>query len=225
MTYHEEHKYVDFIGNYLMAFANLASTAKLHRVSQIITEIGSNGKMKFYTGSVPASPDIATTGTLLASLSLSSTAGVASLAVQSGLIVSAGATGTDGVYNVVISGGGGSGATATYQVHGGALTSITVTANGSGYTTAPTFGGFGSSGLSGATATAIMTGILVFNSVTPATAVATGVTGFVRITKSNDTPVIDLDVGTTNAFSVIMDSTFISSGGMVTCSTDVLIEG
>ena len=207
-----------------MTYANLASSTKMHRASQIIADIGSNGLMQFYTGSYPASPDIAPAGTLLASLALSSPAAAASYAVQSGVVTAGGTGGADGVYALSVTGGGGTGATGTYTVSGGSLATITITGNGFGYTSAPTLGGFGSAGLTGATATPVMTATLVFNAISTATAVATGTAGFVRIAAADGTGIIDLDVGATNAFSVIISNTFISSGGSVSCSAEVLLE-
>ena len=61
---------------------------------------------------------------------------------------------------VSITGGGGTGATATAVVVGGAVTSITVTAGGSGYTTAPTVSITGGGG-SGAAGTAVVVGGVV----------------------------------------------------------------
>ncbi len=208
-----------------MAYANLASATKLHRANQIVTDIGSNGLMSFYTGSYPVSPDITPSGILLVSLPLSPVSGVASFAVQSGLVLSGGTGGTDGVYSLTITGGGGTGAAGIFTVVGGVLTTIAINNNGYGYTTPPTFSGFTNAGLTGASAMPVMTGILVFNAISSATAIATGTAGFVRVSTSSSVGVIDLDVGTTNAFSVIVNNTFISSGGVVSCTADVLIEG
>lgn len=207
-----------------MGYVNLASLTKQHRASQLITDIGTDGVMNLYTGSYPSSPDLAPAGYLLASLPLSITAGVASLAVQSGLVTAAGTSGTDGVYALTITGGGGTGAAGTFVVSGGALASIVISNNGYGYTGPPTLSGFGTAGLSGATATAVMTGIMVFNAISTVMAVATGIAGFVRVATSGGVGIIDLDIGTTNAYSVVINNTYINSGGSVSCSADVLIE-
>lgn len=62
---------------------------------------------------------------------------------------------------VTLSGGGGSGATATAQVFGGAVNSVTITNPGSGYTTAPTVS-FSGGGGSGAAATATVAKIVTY---------------------------------------------------------------
>ena len=61
-----------------MAYVNLAATLKNTRAAAINTAIGTSGTLKLYTGAQPASPDSAATGTLLVTLPLSATAGVAS---------------------------------------------------------------------------------------------------------------------------------------------------
>lgn len=71
----------------------------------------------------------------------------------SGIAVTAGGSGYTTAPTVSITGGGGSGATATATVSGGVVTAITVTAAGTSYTTAPTVTFSGGGGL-GATATA-----------------------------------------------------------------------
>ena len=65
-----------------MSFVNLASATKFNRASQIVTDIGTGGFMALYSGSVPSSPDLPATGTLLASMQLSNVAAVVSLAVM-----------------------------------------------------------------------------------------------------------------------------------------------
>lgn len=208
-----------------MPYVNLASATKLHRTQQIISDIGTHGSMQFYTGTPPAGPDFAATGTLLASLPLSVTAaGVASLAVQQASIVTPGTTGTNGTYNLTFTGGGGVNAAGFFIVFANTLNQIVITTPGYGYTSAPTIGGFTNAGLSGATATAVMTGAILLNPVASAMAVASGTVGWARFAKSNGTGVLDLDVGTTNASSVVMDITSIATGGMVACSAVVLLE-
>lgn len=206
-----------------MAFANLSSLTKKNRANQIITAIGTSGFMTFWTGSIPASPDIAPSGILLASLPLAATAGVASFAVAFGVITAPGTGGTDGVYALTVTGDG-TGVIGTYTVTGGILSSIAITDNGSGFTTPPTFGGFGLAGLTGATSIPVMTGIILFNSISTATSVATGTVGFVRITTSGGTGILDLDAGTTNSFSVIMDNTFIANSSPVSVITNIILE-
>jgi hypothetical protein len=207
-----------------MAYANLASATKLSRANQVITAIGDGGYLQLWTGSPPASPDVAATGTLLASLPLSSTPAVASYAVGDAVITAVGSGGTNGEYAVAFSGGNGTNAAATFTVAAGSLSQIVITNVGSGYTSVPTMGGFGAAGLTGASAIAVLTATLVFNAISTATAVATGNAGWARIVNQNSTGIVDLDVGVTNAASVVMSNTFIVQGGSVSCSAQVLIE-
>ncbi|SDS41923.1 Phage tail tube, TTP, lambda-like [Pseudomonas prosekii] len=67
--------------------------------------------------------------------------------------VTAGGTGYTSAPSVAITGGGGTGATATAVLTGGSVTGITITNKGSGYTSVPTLALTGGAG-SGATATA-----------------------------------------------------------------------
>jgi hypothetical protein len=211
-----------------MAYANISSATKKHRASQIITDIGSGGFMKFYTGVMPPSPDVAPSGSLLVALPLSSPAGTVSLAVLSGFVTVPGTGGTDGTYALTITpamADPGTGATGLYTVSGGVLTGIQISSNGSGYAAPPTFSGFTMAGLTAAAASPVMTGILVFGAIGTASGTATGTTGYVRIATSGNVGVLDLDAGTTNGFSVIMNNTFIVTSGAVTCTVDILIEG
>jgi hypothetical protein len=78
---------------------------------------------------------------------------VASLA-----ITAPGSGGTAGTYALAFSGGGGgTGATGTYTISGGAVTAVTLTANGSGYMTAPSVL-FPTGDIVGASAVATLTG-------------------------------------------------------------------
>ena len=206
-----------------MAYANLASATKLSRSTQIISAIGSGGFMQLWTTTPPPSPDLSPNGVMLVALPLSSVAAVASYGVEAALITAPGTGGTNGVYALTITGSG-SGATGTFTVSGGVLSSIDMSVAGTNYATPPTLGGFGTAGLTGATATAVMTSVLVFNTITTATAAATGVAGWARVTTSGNVGILDLDVGTTNDFSVVMDNTFINMGGSVACSAQVMIE-
>ena len=70
--------------------------------------------------------------------------------------VTAGGTGYTTPPTVAITGGGGTGATATASITGAIVTAINITNGGSGYTTAPTIGLTGGGG-TGATATAAIT--------------------------------------------------------------------
>ncbi|MGE5501240.1 MAG: SGNH/GDSL hydrolase family protein [Ignavibacteriales bacterium] len=79
--------------------------------------------------------------------------GVASI---SGLV--AGSGGTNGQFDLAFSGGGGSGAAGRFVVSGGAVTTVTLTAAGHGYTSAPTISFAASAGLTGASASAVIAG-------------------------------------------------------------------
>ena len=204
-------------------YANLASSTKLARANQIISAIGTSGFMNFWTGAIPATPDFAPSGVLLATLPLSSTSGVASLCVINGVVTAPGSGGTDGVYTLTITDADGVGAAGSFTVTGGVLASISITSNGSGYV-APTFSGFTTAGLTGATASPVLTATIIFNTITPATSVSTGTVGFVRVTTSGGTGILDLDIGTTNSYSVIINNTFIAISTIVSISTNVLIE-
>jgi hypothetical protein len=206
-------------------YVNLASTTKSHRADQIIADIGTAGLMRLYTGSVPPSPDVAVTDTLLATLPLSSVAGVVSLAVQTAVVTAPGTSGIDGTYAMTFTGGGGGGGTAGYYiVRINSVVQAIISLPGAGYASAPTIGGFGAAGLSGTMILPVMTGLLTFNPIGTATAVATGIAGYARVTTAAGTPIIDLDVGVTNASSVVMNQTMVIDGSSVTCSADVLIE-
>ena len=76
------------------------------------------------------------------------------------ITVTAGGSGYTTAPTVSLTGGGGTGATATAVLAGSAVTSITITAGGSGYTTAPTVSITGGGG-SGATATAVLTALYI----------------------------------------------------------------
>ena len=73
-----------------------------------------------------------------------------------GITVTAGGSGYTSAPTVSITGGGGSGATATAVRASGAVTGVTLTNPGSGYTSAPTIAFSGGGGGSGATATATL---------------------------------------------------------------------
>lgn len=68
----------------------------------------------------------------------------------------AGSGGTNGTFALGISGGGGEKAAGYFVVAGGALVAIIITASGWDYATAPTFSFANSSGLTGASATAVI---------------------------------------------------------------------
>jgi len=78
------------------------------------------------------------------------------------LNLTAGGTGYTSAPTVAITGGGGTGATATASVSGGAVTGFTITNPGTGYTSAPTVGLTGGAG-TGAAATAVVHEEVDFN--------------------------------------------------------------
>jgi len=101
-----------------MAICNLNNvTVKTNRSTQILNAIGTSGLIKFYTGSPPADASVAATGTLLATLTCSSTFGTVTTGVSGGAsayltanaITSANgvATGTPGYARICTSGGTG----------------------------------------------------------------------------------------------------------------------
>ncbi|RWN24173.1 SGNH/GDSL hydrolase family protein [Mesorhizobium sp.] len=69
--------------------------------------------------------------------------------------ITAGASGTDGTFDLAFTGGAGSGAAGRFVVAGGALTQILITASGS-YTMAPSFSFAASAGLAGAAAAVVL---------------------------------------------------------------------
>ncbi|MCZ8098840.1 MAG: hypothetical protein O9972_13065 [Burkholderiales bacterium] len=75
--------------------------------------------------------------------------------IVSATVGTAGSGGANGTFALAFTGGGGTGAEGTFTVVGGALTAITITEPGSGYTSAPTLGFSASTGLTGAAGTAV----------------------------------------------------------------------
>lgn len=95
-------------------------------------------------------------------------------------VTAAGTGFADGTYNCGLSGGGGSGATATYTTSGGAITEVTVTNPGTGYTSAPTVS-FPSGGGSGAI------GLVYLNAFpTPHIPTPTFIDGYVILAQRSD---------------------------------------
>ena len=101
-----------------MAICNLDPVyLQTSRSTAINTAIGTSGVIKFYTGAPPADPSVAATGTLLATLTCSSTFGVVTAGVSGGAaavltanaITSANgvATGTPGYARIETSAGAG----------------------------------------------------------------------------------------------------------------------
>ena len=68
----------------------------------------------------------------------------------------AGSGGTDGTFAIAFSGGGGTGAAGKFVVNAGKVVAIQLQARGSGYTSAPAMSFAASSGLTGASATAVI---------------------------------------------------------------------
>lgn len=91
----------------------------------------------------------------------------------------AGSGGTDGVFDLAFSGGGGSGAVGKFVVSGGALTSITIIFPGVNFTSAPSPDFSASAGLTGASATLLLGNV-----------VASG--RYFAVPNSNDETFIDL---------------------------------
>ena len=95
---------------------------------------------------------------------------------------------TNGSYSCTFSGGGGTGAAATYTCSGGAVVSVVVTNVGSGYTSAPTVGF--ASGTSGTNAT----GTVILNAFpTPHYSTPTFIDGYIALAKGSDIYTCDLD--------------------------------
>lgn len=85
-----------------------------------------------------------------------STANALSKGVKSITGLVAGSGGTNGTFNLAFSGGAGTGAAGYFVVSGGAVTSVVITTWGYGYTAAPTISFAASAGLTGASATAVI---------------------------------------------------------------------
>lgn len=75
--------------------------------------------------------------------------------IVSAAVTAGGTGGTAGTYTLGISGGGGTGAAGTYTIAGGSVSSINITAGGTGYYAAPTLS-FPSGGVTGATGAAVL---------------------------------------------------------------------
>ena len=209
-----------------MAFINLSSVDKKARAGQISTSIGASGNMLIYTGSPPSSPDLTATGTLLVTLPLSATAGVAYTQVQSLVVVAPGSGGTAGAQTITGTTGTGTFFTAAVTVTAGAISAVNSISNAGQYSVNPTnvnvepvTGG----GLTGATVALTLTGELLFNAITTGTAVATGTAGYARIATSGGVGVVDLDVNTSGS-SVIITSTAVVSGGSVSVTSAAFVE-
>jgi hypothetical protein len=215
-----------------MAFINLSSADKKLRAGQIATSLGAGANALFYTGTPPLSPDLTATGTLLATLPLSSTACVAYTIVQSATPATGGTGGTNGTQTVTGTsgtvGGGGALFTASVTVAGGAITAV-LSVTGGQYSTSPSnVNGepVTGAGLVGATLALVMTSSCVFSAITPGTAVATGTAGYCRMATSAGVGVIDLDVGLASpgTAAMIISSVSVVSGGSVSITSSSFIE-
>lgn len=103
-----------------------------------------------------AAAEAARDAALLSRGVFSTTAKALSKGVVSTTGLVGGSGGTNGTFALAFSGGAGSGAAGVFTVAGGAVTSITITAAGDSYTSAPTISFAASSGLTGASATAVI---------------------------------------------------------------------
>ena len=85
-----------------------------------------------------------------------STANAMSMGVADLASLVAGSGGTNGTFDIAFSGGAGTGAAGRFVVAGGLIVSYLITSTGYGYTSAPTVSFAASSGLTGASATAVI---------------------------------------------------------------------
>ena len=103
-----------------------------------------------------AAAEAARDAALLSRGVFASTADALSKGVASLASLVAGSGGTNGTFDLAFSGGAGTGAAGRFVVAGGAVVSTVITATGRGYTSAPTVSFAASSGLTGASATAVI---------------------------------------------------------------------
>jgi Chitobiase/beta-hexosaminidase C-terminal domain len=157
---------VSFTGPGQTTTPSITPTTNGPRTSQLPVEIANTDPTAGTTiicytrdGSAPAC-----TGTPLACTAGSTFSPVAQAAAAtvSKVTVTAGGTGFVAAPNVTLTGGGGTGATATAIVTAGVVTAVAVNSPGAGYTSAPTVTFVGGGG-TGAAATAFVTDVLVFN--------------------------------------------------------------
>ena len=211
-----------------MSTLTLSAAAKQARANAILTALGASALIRIYTGSIPATPDTAATGTLLSTLT--GNAGGFGASVLSGInniVLGAGGAGYTSAPSVSFSGGGGTGAAASAVVSGGAVVQINVTNPGSGYTTAPTIsltgGGFTTAA---GTPTAVLGVVLQASAITQDSAAAnTGTPGYARLLSSGGVAVLDVDcsaVGGTGAMQIVPAT--ITAGAPVTCSSFLIDE-
>ena len=170
---------------------------KASRSQQITALAGANATLKIYSGTKPASPDAAATGTLLSTLTGNASAFGSTITsgVNQVAVGTAGA-GYTSAPTVSFSGGGGSGATAVAVISGGVVVGVTVTDPGTGYTSAPTVSFSGGGFTTAAAATAAVGVVLKVAAITSDPSAAnSGTPGYCRISSSGGTAVLDLDVG------------------------------
>ncbi len=215
-----------------MAILNLSLAAKQARANAISTIIGASGTIKLYNGTQPATPDTALSGnTLLSTMTGNATAFAAS-AVTNGVnnltggLGGTGMTPTNGTFAVAFAGGGGSGAAALAVVSSGAITGYIITNPGTGYTSAPTVSLAAGGGTPPTAPTAVLGVVLAANAITQdSSAAASGTPTFARISTSDGTAHIDVDVGAvgSNASFQITPAT-VTAGASVSCSSFAIEE-
>lgn len=212
-----------------MSTINFAAATKNHRVSQLVTDLGSAAYLLIYSGTQPASPDLTVSpGNLLCALPCSATWGTVTYAVQSATVNAVGSGGTNGAVTITGSSGTGTKFQATGSISGGALSgALTITVAGS-YSVAPTFVGEAVTGgsLTGATVNLAVTALVTAGGITQTNASGTGTATWARFATSNTAGaagIIDLDCGTSNA-SVILNTVSIVAGGPIVVSSAVIQE-
>ena len=146
------------------------------------------------------------------------TATVSVAGVITGIAVNSGGTGYTSAPTVVISGGGGTGATATATVANGEITGITVDSDGTGYTSPPTISFTGGGG-SGATASVSVAGVITGIAVTSG---GTGYTSAPTISFTDGGGTGATATATVSAAGVITGIT-VDSGGTDYTSPKVVI--
>lgn len=181
--------------------------------------------MLLYSGSPPASPDYAATGSLLVTLPLSTPAATASYAVQSVAIANPGSGGTNGAQIVTGTTGTGSKFQVSVTIAGNVITAILGISVVGAYSVPPTvlINEPVTGPITGAALSVVMTGQLTFGAITQANATGSGTAGYARIQTSGGVGIVDLDCGTSGT-SVLMNTTTIAIGGPVLCSMDILTE-
>lgn len=109
----------------------------------------------FITAEADRAQDIADTAAALQNYFPTTPVALSNGVLSLGTLV-AGSGGTDGTFDIGFSGGGGAGASGKFVVSGGVITQLLLTTKGANYTSAPTLSFSASSGLTGASAIAII---------------------------------------------------------------------